>query len=299
MSFHLKERSSNIFLTCLFCLPLMLTDTWAGFELMLKFFIHFFVRLIKWQDKKLTSLAMRLMKWTGRSNFPIHPKHLYDENRNLILRNMVKEGGVFLDIGSGAGTECLFASQNGATEVYGIELNPDLVRLSREKLRDSPVTSSILQTDLESAIIPLPDESVHLINFTNVLEHINNREGLLRELGRILHPRGFIYISIPNKNTPWKRLQRYAGVDSRDDEDHKIEYDEASLYAELSKAELALFGALNPVVPSLPLNGIFALTAPFCPKLYKRLQNWKVNFVRRKPQHTIGWSFLCVKLGER
>ena len=61
-------------------------------------------------------------------------------------------------------------------------------------------------------------------------------------------------------------LQRYAGVDSRDDEITRLSMTKHLSTQELSNAELALYGTLNPVVPSLPLNGIIALTAPFLPK---------------------------------
>lgn len=264
---------------------------------MLKFCLRLLVRFLKWQDKKLTSIAIRAMKLTRRSTVPIHPKHLFDENRNNLMKSALSTDAVYLDVGSGAGTECFYASQNGASLVYGIEKNSELVKTSKEKLKNSQVPFHFFEIDLEDAEIPLPDQSVQLINFSNVLEHLHNRVGLLRELNRILHAEGYICISIPNKNTPWKRLQRYVCVDSRDDIDHKIEYDKEALFRELSEAGLKISSKLEPIVPSFPINGAISLTACFSPSFYKWLQNWKKSFVNAKPEHSIGWSFLCSKVG--
>jgi SAM-dependent methyltransferase len=187
------------------------------------------VRALKWQDKKLTSISMRAMQWTGRSDKPIHPKHLYDDGRNAHLQDLFKSGHIFLDVGSGSGSDCLAALQKGASYAYGIERISSSIEISKNRLREFKGKFEIFDLNLEDAKIPLPDASVDLINFSNVLEHIVNRVPLLQELQRILKPDGVMHISIPNADTPWKKLQRKVGLDSRDDTDHKIEYTKEGL----------------------------------------------------------------------
>ena len=187
------------------------------------------VSFLKWQDKKLASLAIRAMGFLRRSPYPIHPKHLYDDNRNKGLLRLFFDGMIFLDVGSGTGSDCLGAIRSGAQYVYGIEKNSDLIRICNERLQAEASNYQIIQCDLEIGNIRIPDNSVDVINFSNVLEHLNNRVCVLKELCRILKPNGSIYISIPNADTPWKKWQRSCGQDSRDDEDHKIEYSKESI----------------------------------------------------------------------
>lgn len=251
-----------------------------------------FIKLMKYQDKRLTGLAMRAMKWQGRAKHPIHPKHLYDDQRNLFLHSLIQPGMAFLDIGSGSGSECLVALKKGAGSAYGVEYNKSSILLSHERLAEYKGKYEIFDLNLENAHIPLPDSSIDLISFSNVLEHLHKRQEVLKELRRILRPEGQMYISIPNTDTPWKKLQRLHGVDSRDDEDHKIEYSVETLHEEMSAAGFKIEGVLNPIVPSLPVNGVIAITAVFSPKAYQHLQKWKHNFTKKHPRHSIGWYFL-------
>ena len=263
-----------------------------------RIFLRPAIRLLKLQDKKLTGLAMRAMKWMGHSERPIHPKHLYDDHRNAFLNSLMKPGMVFLDVGSGSGSECLNALNIGAAFAYGIEINKASITLSHSRLKEHAGKFEILELNLEEAKLPLVDNSIDLISFSNVLEHLHNRQGILKELRRVLKPGGQLYISIPNTNTPWKQLQRAYGLDSRDDEDHKIEYSRETLADEMARAGFEITTDLHPIVPSLPVNGLIALTAPLSPKLYQHLQNWKHDFTIARPQHSIGWYFLAAPLAK-
>ncbi len=249
------------------------------------------IKFLKFQDQRLTGLAMRAMVWVGRSSRPIHPKHLFDNQRNVFLSSLMKPHMNFLDVGSGSGSECLNALKSGADMVYGVEYNAQSVALSHERLVSYQKKYKIFNINLEEACIPIETASVDLISFSNVLEHLHNRQGVLAELCRILKPDGLMYISIPNTNTPWKIMQRKYGVDSRDDDDHKIEYSVETLQQEMEMAGLKIASPLYPIVPSLPLNGIIALTAVISPRLYRFLQNWKHQFAQKHPEHSIGWYF--------
>ena len=135
-----------------------------------------------------------------------------------------------------------------------------------------------------------------MINFTNVLEHINNRKAILLEIERILTNEGICLISIPNKDTLWKRIQRFAGVDSRDDFDHKIEYSLEEIFNEIKESNLRISSEMDSIVPSFPFDGILSLSAIISPSLFRFTQQFKRTIVKKNIIDTIGWSFEVKKM---
>lgn len=252
-----------------------------------------FVKFLKWQDKKLVGVAIHMMKILGRSPKPIHPKHLYDKHRNQEWNLYNFQNKRFLDVGSGNGSEMLRALEAGASIAVGLEKDHDAIELARLRLSGKEEHYQILEIDLEQVTLEF-DQKFDFINFTNVLEHIHNRQALLQELTKVLDDDGVMLISIPNKDTTWKKVQRKFGVDSRDDADHKIEYDMQLLSAELEAAGLKL-GELHPIVLSAPVNGMIALTAIVSPWIYIKLQALKRNLVKNRLDQSIGWIFFVRK----
>lgn len=260
----------------------------------MSFIIRIFLKALRIQNDIFQKIAMRGMVWRGFSKKPIHPKHLFDEKRNSTVSEMFTDGIAFLDIGSGSGSECLRAKGKGANLAVGVDHNEASLDVARLRASEQfPESDSIkfYALDLEEAKLPFEDNTFDLVNFSNVLEHLHNRIEILREIQRVKKPDGKLLISIPNRNTSWKRLQRKFGLDSRDDDDHKIEYDEADLNQELNSAGLHIHGPLKPIVPSFPWHGIMASSALVSPSLYRYFQSWKRDYVERKPEESVGWEF--------
>ena len=246
---------------------------------------------MRFQDAFLEDLSCKGMRWRGYSPYPIHPKHLFDETRSEENGKYLRSGISFLDLGSGSGTECIAAAAAGAVRVIGLEYNEASLTLARSRVPDSLSGIEFIKHDLEIVPFLLEDASFDLVHFTNVLEHLHNRSGVLSEVKRLLKPDGFSVISIPNTGTKWKKMLRSVGLDSRDDRDHKIEYTPDSLEKELSAAGLERFTELAPIIPSLPINGIVAFSAIFSRRIYRRLQQWKRDWVSKHPEESIGWVF--------
>ena len=244
-------------------------------------------------DLWCAQLACQAMRWRGYSNRAIHPKHLFDEERIRHLDSVLKPGMNLLDLGSGVGSDCIYAKQNGADIVVGLELDEKNIETARLRAREAGVEVSFIRHDLELAELPAPDDTFDIVHFTDVLEHLNNRVGVLKDLKRKLKREGTAIIAAPNADTSWKKMLRSAGIDSRDDADHKIEYSKDSLIAELTSADLKIVSRLYPIIPSFPANGIFALSAAISPNLYRQLQTAKRNFVAKRPEESIGWIFLA------
>jgi SAM-dependent methyltransferase len=250
-----------------------------------------YLLLLKRQNKYFAQLAAKAMQWRGYSSHPIHPKHIFDEKSGAYVEQFIKPGINFLDVGSGSGSVCLKACQTGVALSVGIEYNPDNVRLTLDRAKELGVEVQMHQFDLEKTPYPFEDDSFDLVNFSDVLEHLNKRVECLKELKRIKKSDAPIIISIPNAYTTWKKRLRRAGVDSRDDTDHKIEYSRDGLYQEINEAGLKIDSELLPIVPSFPWHGIFALSAAVSPALYRRLQTWKYEYAKRNPEESMGWVF--------
>lgn len=245
--------------------------------------------VLKDQDVRLGALACHAMKLKGYSSRPIHPKHLFDEQRTNYLEAFLKPGISFLDIGSGVGTECKLASKLGARIVCGVEYDWASLRTANGRICQNAEKACLLRLDLEKGILPFRNDSFDLINFTNVLEHIVARREILCEVKRVKKTGGLLILSVPNAGTRWKKKLQSVGLDPRDDDDHKIEYSKESLNQELTSAGLRVVSDYLPIIPSFPWNGMIAMSAFVSPKLYKWLQIKKKGYVQRNPENSTGW----------
>ena len=107
---------------------------------------------------------------------------------------------------------------------------------------------------------------------------------------------GICLISVPNSETFWKKLQRFVDIDSRDDPDHKIEYNLFEINQELEKSGLFITSNMHSIVPSFPFDGLLSLTAIISPNLYRLTQKIKRYLVKKNYIDTIGWIFEVKKV---
>ena len=244
---------------------------------------------LKYQDTCLGNFSCQAMKLRGFSSCPIHPKHLFDEKRVEYLHGCFQEDMYFLDLGSGVGSDCLLAAEQGARVSVGIEYNQKNIATAVQRAADKNMAAVFMQGNLEDGRLPFNDQVFDLVNFSNVLEHITNRVPLLQELKRVKKKEGYAIISAPNAGTTWKKKLEAVGLDPRDDADHKIEYTKESLLHEFSQADLQCCSDFIPIIPSFPWNGLIAMSAAVSPALYKYLQRKKRTFVEQNPEESIGW----------
>lgn len=246
---------------------------------------------LKQQDYLLGVWSCNAMKWRGFSSRPLHPKHLFDEKRANYLHGFFREGIYFLDLGSGAGTDCLRAAEAGVAVSVGLEGDLPSIVTAVRRGRQQERAIRFMQVDLEQGCLPFTDHCFDLVNFSNVLEHLHNRKNILAEIKRIKKEDGLAVLSVPNAGTTWKKKLAAVGLDPKDDPDHKIEYSRQALLEELQAADLTLCSELRVIIPSFPWNGLIAMSAFFSPALYKRLQAAKRRYVQAHPDESIGWEF--------
>jgi 2-polyprenyl-3-methyl-5-hydroxy-6-metoxy-1,4-benzoquinol methylase len=108
-----------------------------------------------------------------------------------------------LDVGCAGGYIALMLSELGH-EVLGVELNERMAAEARARGVD------VLEHDLDLPL-PLPDDEFDLVHACEVVEHLFDTEGFLRELRRVLRPGGALIASTPNLNSLHNRVRVLLG----------------------------------------------------------------------------------------
>lgn len=98
--------------------------------------------------------------------------------------------GDYLDVGAGAGNLiALVRREFPAAKPRACDYRPDLLAL--EDLH-------VDVADLDADPLPYPDASFDLVTCTEVIEHLRDFRGALREMHRVLRPGGALVLSTPN-----------------------------------------------------------------------------------------------------
>jgi ubiquinone/menaquinone biosynthesis C-methylase UbiE len=129
----------------------------------------------------------------------------------------IRKGDVVIDLGSGAGNDCFIArSETGANgKVIGIDFTDAMIskaRVNAEKLGYHNV--EFRKGDIEK--IPVSADSADVIVSNCVLNLVPNKDGVFREIKRVLKPGGHFSISdiVLEGNLPAKireAAEMYAG----------------------------------------------------------------------------------------
>ena len=246
--------------------------------------IKIIVRLLKKLEWR-SALACRLTQLTGKAPVPTHPKHLIDFGQ-LFYLSYLKSTDLVLDLGCHSGEHTLKAAAK-VKQVAGIDINllphghcPDNVKFQTG--------------DLEKKL-SFPGKSFHKVFLFAVLEHIHHRHQLLQEIHRILKPQGQLFISVPNKNTSWKKLQRSVGLTGFSDPDHKLEFSRSEITSLLKLHHFKNI-RLQTTALDTPLSGLIDFIGGLSLTAYKYLMLWKINQGKLHPENTVGFLIVAQKL---
>jgi SAM-dependent methyltransferase len=99
-----------------------------------------------------------------------------------------------LDAGCGSGRNMVDLARRGA--VTGIELSDASVALARERATGDVVAGSVLQ-------MPFATDSFDLAVCLDVIEHLEDDLGALRELRRVVAPGGALLVTVPAYQWLW------------------------------------------------------------------------------------------------
>lgn len=155
------------------------------------------------EERYLAKLESARADWWSSGNFDTW-KRLYagEYPRGfLIIETLRKyapdfrvEGARVLDVGCGDAGALIAFAEKGA-QCAGIECFDTSLERGRLRAADHGVEVDLRKGVAES--IPFPDASFDLVMLDNVLEHVTDRPGTLREVRRVLKPGGLLYMVTP------------------------------------------------------------------------------------------------------
>lgn len=180
------------------------------------------------------------------------------------------EGSV-LDVGCGRGflLEKLQKVAAPGTKLYGLDISPKLVELSKARVP----AADVVVGDAEA--LPYADASFDTVFMTEALEHMLDFGKSLSEIRRVLKPGGTFIVTVPNRD--WLRYDFYDAMRNHElqpVDDHYFRFKEISEY---------LAGAHLSVIRYRGLDNLYyygwkhkieefaALFVPFLNRKMKRL----------------------------
>jgi SAM-dependent methyltransferase len=117
----------------------------------------------------------------------------------ILRRHRSLEGATVIDMGCGIGGSSAALHDAGARV---LPLDVQLDRLSKAARR----RTGLHPLAADAARLPFPDASADVVVMQDMLEHVPDPAGVLREAERVLRPGGLLYLSTPNRQSPLNLL---------------------------------------------------------------------------------------------
>jgi len=160
--------------------------------------------LIPWRVKNFVSERFPLLyHFAANFGFGNHQQHwdarLADTwhapsrdwpTKNHLIASLSRPSDAVLDIGCGSGSVLRYLKNLGYSELQGLEIS----RYAIERLRSEGIKMHFGKLPA----IPLPSNSFDIVIASQVLEHIIRRGRFMKEIRRVLKPRGRAFIFVPD-----------------------------------------------------------------------------------------------------
>lgn len=130
------------------------------------------------------------------------------ENTPKIVELFKKKGvKKVLDLGCGSGRHTVYLAKHGF-KVYGIDIAPTGIKIAKEWLKKEKLKANLKIGDIYKKL-PYHDNFFDAIISTHTIHHnrIENIRKLIKEIKRILKPKGLIFITVRKelKAKEWKK----------------------------------------------------------------------------------------------
>ncbi|MFN0175453.1 MAG: class I SAM-dependent methyltransferase [Saprospiraceae bacterium] len=124
----------------------------------------------------------------------------------------IQKGHRILEFGVGTASLSIMLKQiHRLPELVGVDVDPEVLRIARQKIEKSDVSVGIVQYD--GSILPFADQSFDRVVTCLVLHHLDpeQKRQSLREMRRVLKPDGSLHVADWGKPSNWRmRLAFYA-----------------------------------------------------------------------------------------
>jgi 2-polyprenyl-3-methyl-5-hydroxy-6-metoxy-1,4-benzoquinol methylase len=136
--------------------------------------------------------------FTKGVNYFSNQERTYMAGRYIDEIKKFKKKGTLLEIGCAAGYLLKLAQEQGL-DSYGVEISEDASKFAREKLGLKVKNCVLEDAKFESSFFDV-------VILINVLEHLPDPLGTLKEINRISKDDGIVYICVPNLNRIDRKL---------------------------------------------------------------------------------------------
>ncbi|MGQ0798282.1 MAG: methyltransferase domain-containing protein [Methanobacteriota archaeon] len=108
----------------------------------------------------------------------------------------IRPGDTVLDVGSGSGTDVLFATLRTGPKgrVIGLDFTPAMIAKARQNI-DRMNASNARIVEGNATRIPLPDSDVDVVTSNGVLNLVPDKAAAFREIRRVLRPGGRLQLA--------------------------------------------------------------------------------------------------------
>jgi SAM-dependent methyltransferase len=127
--------------------------------------------------------------------------HWWFVGRRKLFAGLIRELGLTadapaLDIGTSSGTNLRLLRDLGFSDVTGLDFNEDAIRFCAEA-----GLGTVRQGDITA--MPFERDQFSLVLATDIIEHVDDDVGALREVARVLQPGRTVLITVPAFPSLW------------------------------------------------------------------------------------------------
>lgn len=233
---------------------------------------------------------MRLVYLTGKSKYPIHPKHLI-KNDKLWYKNYLKRADVILDLGCGTGSDLQIAALK-VRKAIGADIDEKQIKnAAREAVQNKISNIKYMVIDANKKL-PFKDKLFDKVVLSDVLEHLDNRDLAINEVKRVIKNKGLLFLVTDNPDTSWKKIQKRYGLFYFADPDHKYEYPKEEIVRILRNNKFSILSC-NISTYDTPFKGLIDLIGGISLSLYKKLRNWRMKMAIKHPEDATGFMIVA------
>lgn len=236
-------------------------------------------------------LPALLVKWTGKSRQAVDPKHLLSNTTHHWYLEHLTLDSVVLDVGCGNAMHSIACAPE-CRLICGFDHNWEQLRMGQSLTRGRRLGNIHLTVGDAEDRWAFASGCFDKVLLLDVLEHLTERDFALQEAKRVLRADGMAVLSVPNRDTSWKRLRRDTGLFAYADQDHKIEYTRQGIEDALARHGFSCI-SIAPVVFDTPWDWAINLIGGVSLGWYERLVEWKRNKVLQYPDESTGFRIVA------